>query len=201
MWLPVLAALACTLTSPATPAPLTSSAGTVATAAMSLPLDGGPMSQLDGRPMSQRDGGPMSQLDDWISLPPAAEWALAALEPFTPAVVECADDGARPPAPDCSALASRWTADMIGSCAAPRPSYARMAAIRRARALAGGSRLLGGGALRELPPPLFGDPQNPVCPHAVAIVWPAPSSSPLALAPPASPPSPPERRIDRPPRA
>jgi hypothetical protein len=194
MWLPVLAALACTLTSPATPAPA------IAVPAMSLPLDAGPASASanDDALSLATDSGAVSWADDWMSLPPAAELALAAL---TPSVVECAEDGARPPAPDCSALASRWTADMVGTCELPRPSHARIAAIRRARALAAGSRWLGGGALREMAAPLFGDPQNPICPHAVAVVWPLPSSSPLSLAPAATPSSPPQRRIDRPPRA
>jgi hypothetical protein len=190
MLLPVLAALACTLTSPATPA----SAGpsTVTLAAMSLPLDAGPASPAPVNPDE------VLAANEAMSSLPTAELALA----LTPAVVECADDGgARPPAPDCSALASRWTADMVGSCELPRPSFARIARIRRA--LAGSSRLSSGGvgALRELPPPLLGDPQNPVCPHAVASLRPASSSSPLAPAPAWNPASPPGRRLDRPPRA
>src|SRR3954470_18229347 len=122
MWLPVFAALACTLTSPATPATPGLAATAAPSTAMSLPLDDGPASPASLPALSSIADAELASADAWMSLPPAAEWALAALDPLTPSVVECQDDGARPPAPDCSALASRWTVDMLGSCELPRPS-------------------------------------------------------------------------------
>jgi hypothetical protein len=185
MWLPLLAALACTLTTPsattATSAPAV--VGATEPAAMSLPLD----------------DGPASLLATWWSAPPAAGDLTRGA--FSPAEIECAGAGAAAAAPDCGiGLSSRWWAERAASCDLPRPSHARIAALRRVRVLGGGSHL-GAGVLRESEPPLAGDPSPPLCPPAYAMVWPALLATPLSSRAPATPPATPGRRIDRPPRA
>jgi hypothetical protein len=180
MCLPLVAALACTLSTPSTVAPRLETA-LPATAPMSLPLE----------------AGPASLLADWRSLPDDAPTDLELL-PLTPAVVEC-DDDQRPAPPDCNAaLASRWTADFVATCELPRASHARILVLRRGRVRTSGG--VAAGELREMPPPLSSDPPTPPCPPARVLAPAPPSSSSLSWLALTAPPTPPSRRIDRPPR-
>lgn len=192
MLAPLLAAMVC-----ATPvgapravaAPHADAAAHVA--AMSLPLDAGPASLMTELASLPELAAPASRAD-----------AAVADGAMTPATVDCVDTTPRPPAPDCmSGPASRWTDDMIGSCDLPRAGAARPAVLRRAhaRTLADG---VAPGSIGAAPEPLAPDhtPWSPL-PGVAATLVHTLFCSAVTRAPDAAWPSPPPRRIDRPPRA
>jgi hypothetical protein len=198
MWLPLLAALACAL--PVSPSP----AATTAAAAR-------PAGRGDGAGMSlPLDAGPASQLTDWRSLPAPAftratdaalDAALAsALDeaPLSPGEIECAAAGARAAAPDCgAALASLWSPTFIPRCDVPRPAHGRAGALKRGH---GRALHLACAGLRDAPAPLgFDRPPVPHLPAHARLLPPVAAALPAGAAA-LTPPAPPGRRLDRPPR-
>lgn len=178
---PLLAAIVCVVSPPGAHV----SDGRAPTPAMSLPLD----------------GGPASLPPELMSLPPETPARAEVAEPLTPTTIDCTPEPPHAAASDCDGPTSRWTGAMIGSCDLPRASHAPPATLQRARGWLA-SHGLHAGSVGQAPelwapdarttPPLFAGAQSLV--HALV-------ASTLVAPPRGTPPSPPSRRIDRPPRA
>jgi hypothetical protein len=195
----LLAAFACVL-APPNARVVDGNAGAIA-AAMSLPLESGPLSSPSLTPPLAAEWTPAP--DDFTPgdaalLMSAAPHAALARELFTPLVVECPTRAT--PGSDCSALTSRLD-EAIGSCRVLAPSRGRIAILTRGQSRAG-TRHVAVGTIEPAPELLTPDA------HASPLLWPArlgiaPSVAIARVhAPPADqPPAAPARRIDRPPRA
>jgi hypothetical protein len=120
---------------------------------------------------------------------------------FTPAEVDCLRTHSAAPAVDWSALASHADADNSVSRQLGASRSGSIAALTRARTR-GGSRRVDGGRIGAAAPVFVPDSHAPppLRPERLALVY-ALDGAPACMPTAATPPAPPERRIDRPPRS
>jgi hypothetical protein len=162
---------------------------------MSVPADASLASWASSTPPALVD------LESEESLPALAE--MSALAP--PSVLECATVEAAldVPADYCAATGSPWAADVVARCDMPRISHARaLLWLTRGRGRAA-ARGLGDGHIGPMPDVVAPDRHSspPLAGAARATLWLSLHALALAPASHGTPPSPPARRIDRPPRS